>query len=125
MVDMIMYLWGVGEGERAAQLAQENYEAAWQEDFPHLHVVTARCLALFLPSAEQEALLQEALILARNYKRPMDEAGCLFSLAAITEDGAERNDLYRQAVALVKQMGCLAWLEGRSVNDPPLLPMTI
>ena len=55
----------------------------------------------------------------------MDEAGCLFSLSAITAGQAERKELYGQAVALLRQMGCLGWLDGKSMDDPPLLPMTI
>jgi tetratricopeptide (TPR) repeat protein len=124
-IDLVIYLRGVGENERAAELALENYEAAWKEDFPHLHVVTARCLALFRPPAEQEALLRRALALAREHERPMDEAGCLFSIAALATDEGGRSELYQQAVVLLEQMGCTGWLAGKSIDDPPLLPMTI
>jgi tetratricopeptide (TPR) repeat protein len=124
-VDLILYLRGTGQAGRAAQLAQENYEAAWREAFPHLHIVTARCLALFLPPPQQEALLRQTLALARQHARPMDEAGCLFSLAAVVADAGERAALFQQGAALLRQMGCPGWLDGRSVDDPPLLPMTI
>lgn len=123
-VDLILYLRGTGRAEQAAQLAQENYEAAWRESFPHLHIVTARCLALFRPPPQQAILLRQALALAREHGRPLDEAGCLFSLSAIAADD-ERLALYQQGVALLEQMGCPGWLVGRSLADPPLLPMTI
>lgn len=125
MIDLILYLQGIGREEEAAQLAQENYEAAWKEDFPHLHIVTARCLALFQSPPEQRQLLEQALSLARQHNRPMDEAGCLFSLSAIASDRQEGDELYQQGVDLLRQMGCLGWLEGKSRADPPLLPMTI
>lgn len=125
MIDMIIYLQGIGEEERAAQLAEENYEAAWKEDFPQLHIVTARCLALFRSPPEQRMLLNQALSLARQQNRPLDEAGCLFSLAAIAIDEQEGDELFKQAVDLLVQMGCLGWLEGKTRTDPPLLPMTI
>ena len=124
-VDKIIYLRGVGEEEQAAELAEENYAAAWKEDFPLLRIVTTRCLALFKAPSEQRLLLNQALSLARRLERPMDEAGCLFSLSAITAGQAERKELYGQAVALLRQMGCLDWLDGKSMDDPPLLPMTI
>lgn len=124
-IDKIMYLRGIGEEEVAALLARENYEAALVEDFPHLHIVTSRCLALFAEAEEQRALLERALALARQHERPMDEAGCLFSLSAITPDSHEREANYAHAVELLDQMGCLGWLDGRSIDDPPLLPMTI
>lgn len=125
MIDLIIYLQGIGREEEAAQLAQENYEAAWKEDFPHLHIVTARCLALFQSPPEQRKLLSQALSLARQHNRPMDEAGCLFSLSAIADNEQEVDELYRQGVELLRRMGCLGWLEDKSPADPPLLPMTI
>jgi tetratricopeptide (TPR) repeat protein len=124
-IDMIMYLRGIGEEERAARLAQETYEAAWQGDFPHLHIVTTRCLALFPPAERQQALLRRALVLAREHERPMDEAGCLFSLAAIEPDRKTRAELYRQGSNLLAEMGCTGWLRAKSPADPPLLPMVI
>lgn len=124
-VGLALYLRHTGQEARAGQLAQEIYDAAWRERFPHLHIVTARCLALFRAPDERRLLLEEALALARQYDRPMDEAGCLFSLAAIPGDPAYRDALYQQGVELLRQMGCLNWLDGKSMDDPPLLPMTI
>jgi tetratricopeptide (TPR) repeat protein len=124
-IDMILYLRGTGKEEQAAHLAQENYAAALKESLPRLHVITARCLALFLPLPQREALLRQTLALARQHERPMDEAGCLFSLAASTANVQERQALYQQAVAIVEQMGCTGWLVGRSEAEPPLLPMLI
>ena len=124
-IDLILYLRGIGQSERAAELAQENYEAAWQEDFPHLRVVTTRCLALFRPPAEQRALLEQALDLARRHERPMDEAACLFSLSAVAANPREGDAYYEQAVALLEEMGCQGWLAGKSRADPPFLPLTI
>ncbi len=125
VIDLVIYLRGIGDETEAVRLAEENYEAARREAFPHLRVVTARCLALFPPPARQRALLEEALALAREHERPMDEAGCLFSLAAVELDAAERTHLYDQAVELLHRMGCPGWLDGKSMDDPPLLPMTI
>lgn len=124
-IALITYLRGTGQTERAAQLARENYAAALNESLPRLHVVAARCLALFLPLPEQEALLRPTLALARQHERPMDEAGCLFSLAALAADAGERTALFQAGAALLRRMGCPGWLEGRSPDDPPLLPMTI
>lgn len=124
-IDLIMYMRGIGQEQEAARLAEENHEAARREDFPHLHIVTARCLALFPPVERQRALLEEALALARQHERPMDEAGCLFSLAAITPHRHEREARYARAVELLDRMECRGWLAGKSINDPPLLPMTI
>lgn len=124
-VDLILYLRGMGRAEEAAQLAQDNYDAAWRETFPHLRIVTARCLALFRPPAEQATLLRQALALAQEHGRPLDVAGCLFSLSAIAANADEQATLFRQGAALLEQMECAGWLVGRSPADPPLLPMII
>jgi len=124
-VDLVLYLQGSGEVEQAIQLAEENYKTALRADFPHLHLVAARCLALFPPPVRQRALLEETLTLARKHGRPMDEAGCLFALAGLSADAAERDALYREGARLLHQMGAAGWLAGRSPADPPLLPMII
>ncbi len=124
-IDMVLYLRGIGETEKASQLARENYAAALNENLPRLQVITARCLALFLPPAEQEGLLRQTLALARRHERPMDEAGCLFSLAAIAGGVDERAALFQEGATLLRRMGCSGWLEGRSADNPPPLPMTI
>lgn len=124
-IDLVLYWRGMGEEVRAAGLARQNYEAALREKFPKLHIVTARCLALFLPPPEQKELLRQTLALARQHNRPMDEAGCLFSLAALEDDPTQRADYYGTAARLLEPMGPTRWLEGRSPADPPLLPMMI
>jgi len=78
-----------------------------------------------LPPAERRELLTEMWAAARATGRPMDEAGCLFALAAIDADPAERAAHYRAGVELVQQMGATAWLVGRSPANPPWLPMMI
>ncbi len=50
-------------------------------------------------------------------------AGCLFSLAALENDAAERDRLYDQAAAMLREMEAEAWMAGHSPADPPLLPM--
>ena len=124
-IDLIIYLRGIGDEEQAARLAEENYAAARRESYPHLHIVTARCLALFPPAERQRALLEEALALARTHERPLDEAGCLFSLAGLAENAMTQDDLYQQGTRLLRRMGATGWLMGKSPADPPLLPMTI
>ena len=122
-LDMALFLRATGESERAAALAAECAALASGLDFPILHVLTTRCLALFKPPVEQGRLLREALVLAEAHGRRMDVAGCLFSLAGLEGDAAERGRLYNQAAAMLQAMEAEAWLVGHSPADPPLLPM--
>ncbi|MCW5847586.1 MAG: tetratricopeptide repeat protein [Anaerolineae bacterium] len=124
-IDKVMYLRSIGQVEEAERVARENYAAALKLDYPKLHIVTGRCLALFLPPDEQRTLLEQTLALARAHGRLMDEAGCLFSLATMADNTVTRDACFRQAQALLAVMGCPQWLAGRSVDNPPLLPMMI
>jgi tetratricopeptide (TPR) repeat protein len=124
-VDMALLLRLQGETRQAAQLAGENHEHARDLGIPYLQVLTARCLALFRPREQQVELLRHALSLAREQNRPLDVAGCLFSLSATVEDEAERRSLYHEATSLLDRMGARAWLNGHSMENPPLLPLFI
>lgn len=122
-LDMALFLRGTGELDRAASLAGDNFQQARELDFPILHILTTRCLALFRPPVEQDRLLREALALAEAHGRRMDVAGCLFSLAALATNAAERGRLYDQAAAMLREMGAEAWLVNHSSAAPPLIPM--
>ncbi len=122
-VDMTIYLWGVDKLAEAAQLAATNYERARRLGQPVLCLLTGRCLALFGSTETREGLLWEALELARQLNRPLDIAGCLFSLAALASPGRTRDALYAEAEALLKAIGAPTWLNGRSPDNPPFLPL--
>lgn len=122
-LDMVLFLRATGESEQAAALADESFSQASRLDYSVLRILTTRCLALFQPPAEQDRLLREALALAEVHERRMDVAGCLFSLAALQTDEAERGRLYGQAAAMLRDMQAEAWLAGHSPYDPPLLPL--
>lgn len=121
-VDMTLFLRSVGEMETAAEMAAENYTQAHNLSIPSLSILTARCLALFQAPREQEALLNEALSLARKHDRQLDIAGCLFSLSGMVEEPSEGVSMYLEAETMLDQMGAQAWLAGHSPGDPPLLP---
>ena len=122
-LDMALFMHATGETVRATSLAEVSYQQALQLDFPILQILTTRCWALFRPPGEQERLLRVALALAKAHDRHMDVAGCLFSLAALESDAAERGRLFDQAAAMLREMGAEAWLAGHSPANPPLLPM--
>ncbi len=122
-VDMALFLRATGEWQRAAALAAESAALAAGLDFPVLRLLTTRCLALFQSPAEQQRMLHKALALAEAHERRLDMAGCLFSLAGLAVDAAERDRLYDQAAAILRELEAEAWLVGHSPADPPLLPM--
>ncbi len=75
------------------------------------------------PRPENEALLRQALSLARDLQRRLDEAACLLSLSALVEDDTERNALWQAGADILTQCGAAAWLTGRTPQNPPFIPM--
>ena len=122
-LDMALFLRATGELNKASLLAEDSYQQASKLEFPILHILTTRCLALFRRQDEQELLLRMALELAEAHGRRMDIAGCLFSLAALEANANECDRLYNLAAAMLSEMGAESWLVHHSPTKPPLLPM--
>lgn len=82
-----------------------------------------RLRALMRPRAESERLLREGLSLARDLQRRIDEAACLLSLSAVVESESECEALWSEGARLLQKCGAAAWLEGRSPENPPFMPL--
>lgn len=88
-----------------------------------LELLADRLLALWRPRAESEVLLRQALLIARQIHRRLDEAACLLSLSAVVESESERTAMWQAGTHLLKQCGASAWLTGCSPDNPPFVPM--
>lgn len=113
---------GLGQENRAIRLAERAWEVAQRLGKPIFQTLALRCLAEHHP-AQRFDLLEQALVLAREAHRPLDEAACLLSLASLTEDEEERQCLWQQGVRILERIGAVAWLEGASPRNPPRIIM--
>ncbi len=123
-VNLARCLGGLGRRDEAVALARRALALAQDTGSATVRLAALRSLAEWLPPSQQEPYLREALHLARQTGRRLDEAACLLSLAAV-HAGEERQRLWQQGVALLQEMEALAWVQGRTPDDPPSIPLTI
>lgn len=90
---------------------------------PTLRILGLRALALCAAPDEARAALREALALAREHGRRLDEAACLLSLAALDE--SREAELWAEGAELLHEIGAPAWLDGRSPANPPLVALIL
>jgi hypothetical protein len=73
--------------------------------------------------AEKRATLQHALRRTRDHQMRWFTAACLFDLLPVTDTPAERDAFWEEAVAIVQDVGLDVWLDGRSPDSPPVIPL--
>ncbi len=125
LVDLAYCCAQLGETTRAQRAAQDALHQADELGLLNLRLIALRCLAQIDPANHQHERLREALALARQLKRRLDEAGCLLSLAGATAVDTERTQLWNEGVSLLQQCGARAWLAGHSPDHPPFIAMTL
>lgn len=116
-------LYGLGrpaEGETAVNRAAALAE---QIDSPLLEGLVLRCRALFASPEEAVALMEQALALARRYRR-LDEGRCLLRLAVLAS-GERRQALWAEGEAIMREIGAAAWVDGRSPENPPAVALIL
>jgi tetratricopeptide (TPR) repeat protein len=124
LVDLGYCCVGLGELARARQAVNDALQQAEELSLPTLRLIALRCLAVIEPDQSMERL-QEALSLARELERRLDEAGCLLSLAGLSADETERLRLWNEGALLLQQCGASAWLIGRAPDNPPVVALTL
>lgn len=126
---MISKLWvGMCQyqlGEKTAAIRKMRQVVHWCQtnDVKMLEGPALRCLAHHLPPHKRNSYLKRALQLARIQDRKLEEAGSLLQLAQVADTFKEKQDYWDAGVALLQSMGASAWLEGHSIQNPPLLPI--
>ncbi len=125
--NLVMTSWvyaSLGDAATGLQLAEQAQAIADLSDTPPLCILALRCRAAFLPAAEQAGLLRAALDLSIRERRLLDQAGCLVSLSALAQ-GEEQARLWAEAARLLAEIDALAWLDGRSPQNPPQIALLI
>jgi tetratricopeptide (TPR) repeat protein len=113
----------LGERETAVTYAQRSYQHSQEANAVNVELIALRCLARFQPAPEKRATLEQAIRLAQQIHSPFNEAACLFDLLPATADPSEQQTLWQQAATLLQNCGVMGWLDGRSPQNPPCLPL--
>ncbi len=111
----------LGQTETAVRRATQILAWSKQRESLILEQVSLRCLAWLSPLEAQAALLRRSLELAHQLNRLLEQAACLLMLASCTHDEA----VWAKGQALIQRIGAEAWLEGKSLTDPPFLPLLL
>jgi tetratricopeptide (TPR) repeat protein len=122
MVNLGLCLWLQGQREQSVHYAEAALRVANEHQLKALKLISLRLLGIVTSDqAKARKLLEEALTIAQQSGRQLDEAACLLSLACLNMD--DRNSLWAAGAALLSKMNASGWLEGHSPEQPPLLPM--
>lgn len=110
-------------GKKEAALTRVRHILAWSEERESLVLeqVSLRCLAWLSPQEERPPLLKRSLELARRLNRLLEQAACLLLLGACLSD----ETVWEEGVGLVETIGACPWLEGKTLEDPPFLPLLL
>ncbi|MBN1486193.1 MAG: tetratricopeptide repeat protein [Anaerolineae bacterium] len=124
LLNLSMCYWMMQEKAQAIQAAERANMLANEIDSIVIKALAARILARYQPEDGQAAVLQETLVVMRDRHRRLSEADCLLSLAALAKDNTEQEELWKQGVQILTEIGATAWLKGATPQNPPLLPPT-
>ncbi|MFO7679807.1 MAG: pentatricopeptide repeat-containing protein [Chloroflexota bacterium] len=121
--NLSLYWALAGDAVRGRQFAQEALLRAQEIQAVNVIILARRSLARFQTGQEKKENLSDAAKLARDHHMLYAEASLLLLLAACYDDEAAQMDCWRQAVDLLHDMGLEGWLNGRSPQNPPHLPL--
>jgi tetratricopeptide (TPR) repeat protein len=114
----------LGETDQAISLAEKAFDYAEQQSYPSPKIVARRCLAETQSPGQGKVLLEQALMLSRQYHRRLDEAACLLSLAMLQENEDDKKELWEEGMKILNIIGASLWLDGCSRERPPKIPFT-
>ncbi len=113
----------LGDEARGYQLAQQGVVHAQQARAINVEIIAWRGLAYFQTGLEKRESLQRSYELAQTHQVDFGQAASLLLLAACSADEAEQKLYWQQATDLLQKMGIMSWLNGRSPQNPPHLPL--
>jgi tetratricopeptide (TPR) repeat protein len=113
----------LGEETRGYQFAQQGVAHAQEARAINVEIVAWRGLAYFQTGQEKRESLERSFHLAQAHQVDFGQAASLLLLAACSSVEAEQKLYWQQATDLLQKMGIVGWLNGRSPQNPPYLPL--
>jgi tetratricopeptide (TPR) repeat protein len=115
----------LGKTDQAIHAAEKAFDYAEQQSYLPPKIMGMRSLAETGMPEQSKSLLNQALTLARQCHRLLDEAACLLSLAAVEQDENDKKKLWEDGSQILQKLGADAWLEGHSPKRPPQMPFVL
>lgn len=111
---------GLGRKNEAVKYAYRSLESNRKINDSLSHIMALRCLSeLNIPEKDKLRYAKEALKLAKEHHRRLNQAGALFTLAHCTHEKKYHN----RAVKLLEEIGAEAWLKTQPVFESLRLPL--
>ncbi|MCB8926664.1 MAG: tetratricopeptide repeat protein [Ardenticatenaceae bacterium] len=111
---------GLGRREEAITAVAQAENLIQNIESPSIQVLILRCRARLTPLQEATNLVKQALALARRHSQRLDEGICLLRLALLSS-GLHQAQFWEEGSAIINEIGAEAWLDGRSLQNPPTL----
>ncbi len=111
----------LGQTERAIADIRKVVEWTMENNLPIMESVVRRSLAYFLPLEEKLPQLERSLALLQTQEKALEKAAVLLTMAQVMPD-EKKEQTWQAGVEILTRIGAEAWLEGRSIEDPPYIP---
>jgi tetratricopeptide (TPR) repeat protein len=115
----------LGEQEKAFGMIHEALDWSIKLESEVLEQLTLRALAELLPIEQRREVLLKSFQLADKNNRAQEKAAVLFTLANIEADPFEAEAQWQAGCEILKKIGAEKWLEGRSIDRPPFIPLLL
>jgi hypothetical protein len=115
----------LGEQEKAFEMIDEALDWSSKLESEVLEQLTLRALAELLPIEQRREVLLKSFQLADKNKRAQEKAAVLLTLASIEANPFEAEAQWHAGCEILKKIGAEKWLEGRSIDRPPFIPLLL
>jgi tetratricopeptide (TPR) repeat protein len=124
---MIDFVWRaycydqMGQKDRALLNTRKVVDWSVENEMVMMEAVSRRSLAFLLPREEKLPHLQRCMELSQRHEKQLEKAAVLLTMAQVMPK-ENRQKTWQAGVEILTRIGAEAWLEGRSINDPPYIP---
>ena len=124
-LDLAICYYTLGDFPNSRSHAQQAYESSIQGDNKINQMLAMRALALSDDTQESISLLNQALQIAKDNRKVLDEAACLLCLSQIEPNIGLKEKYWTDAACLLERIGAEKWLDGKNIGQPTILPLLL
>ena len=124
---MIDFVWRaycydqMGQKDRALRDIRKVVEWSVENEMVMMEAVSRRSLAFLLPREEKLSHLQRCMELSKRHEKQLEKAAVLLTMAQVMPQ-EHRQQTWQAGVDLLHKIGAEAWLQDRSIENPPYIP---
>lgn len=124
-LDLAICYYTLGDMQNSQYHALQAYESSIQGENKINKMLAMRALALSQNAQEATSLLYEALEIAKDNGKLLDEAACLLCLSQIEPIIDLKENYWNEAACLLERIGAEKWLDRKNIGQPTILPFLL